>query len=70
MRAICVGAELVLSPKVEDRFCRYRFVPEGPEAPDHKGSGARADGAIWLFDEPGAYQIGKSYKISLTVKEA
>lgn len=68
IKVLCVTADIVLSPKVEDRFCRFRFIPAGDPVVA-KGT-ASTDSSIWINGDAGDYVIGKHYEISLTVKEA
>lgn len=68
MKMLCVSSEIVLSPVVEDRFTRYRFIPEGDQKQE-KGS-CWSDSSVWVAGESGQYQIGKSYVLNVKIEEA
>lgn len=69
MKVLCMGSELIPSPKDEDRHVRYRFRPEvGPHTPSKKGDGW-SDSFIFCAGEPGQFNLGKLYELDFELKE-
>ena len=66
---LCVGADLQLSPKLEDRVKRYRFIPVPGSAPLGVKGDLFHESAVAIYGEAGAYQIGQPYGFTTTTEE-